>query len=259
MKLLVLFVVVTIAAISCKAPERLTSVMDSSRLRSLSSVDPINNFAVSIDQDSIPNLKAKSSTKKNKDMVIVLPFISWHRRNYDCTVGRTSFSGRLRPNIEKLILESLKSTELSNKYELKLKVAAAVFTYTYTKKGGIFVPIVATMTWNDEHAINTRMLFKLEYSLLKNGEVVETGEVEKKQEIGEITEYKPGPYRPYDPGPDDPMRGSKMMNATAHDNLKGSIYQVIRKEMKIGLATYNELVNEVVNDLMTKKLAKYLN
>ncbi len=241
----------------CFTAKKIRKITNVAKLAPLQATNSETDFKVTFEeQDSLPNINQLAEVSKNKDYVMVVPFATWHKRDYKCIVGANFFKNSVEGNIRSAInfaLDSLAISDLQHVYELKLKISEIGFEYQYYNKGGMAgIPPALSFTWKSEFCLGTKMTMKLDYDLIENGKSLTKGEIERIESIDTISKYTPIPL--YN------RRGGEIgpnMNPE-YDNLNGGIYPLLLKEMSIGTISFNKNIYSISLDLIENRLRKYL-
>jgi hypothetical protein len=202
--------------------------------------------------DLFPIENNQAIVTKNKDYVIVLPFVTWHKRNYDCEVGSSFFETNLLQNISSSInsaVDSLYGNQLSSSYDLFLDVNDLSYRFNYFAKGGMagFPPILS-FTWKTELCLETALSLGLDYKLIKDGTSVTSGSIANETIIDTIDQYTPVPA----------FKGGELNSSPEWDNLNGGIYPLIMKQVALSSIKFNELIDFLAIDLVDNHLKEHL-
>ncbi|NOQ70678.1 MAG: hypothetical protein GQ574_01680 [Crocinitomix sp.] len=247
--LLYSLICVVVLLTACFTPKKIKRAASYSQLTPLNKSATFNALNVSFaKQDSVPMMERTMQVSKNKDWLVVVPFATWHKRDYGCAVGSVTIENQLEDNIKAAILtaaDNIYGQGIDNNYDLKLTVTEARFDFNYYNKGGMAgMPPAISFTWKKEMCKSTRLFLKMDYELMQDDKSLTSGTIEREELIDTIAKYTPIPGG----GNTSPER----------DNLNGGIHALIFEEMTIGLVAFNDNITLMARELVAIKLEKYL-
>ncbi|MFT5821614.1 MAG: hypothetical protein ACI8ZM_002868 [Crocinitomix sp.] len=233
----------------CFTPKKIKRAASYSQLTQINNAPVFKGLNVSFtEQDSVPLMERQMQVDKNKDWLVVIPFATWHKRDYACAVGSVSIEEQLENNIKAAILTTADNTYgqgIEGQYDLKLTVSEARFDFNYYNKGGMAgAPPAVSFTWKKEMCKSTRLFLKLDYELMQDNKSLTSGTIEREELIDTISRYTPIP-------------GGRN-RSPERDNLNGGIHNLIVEEMTIGLIAFNDNITLLARQLMAMKLEKYI-